>query len=85
MDKRVAVAVMIRTDTRGEITPLAIEWPDGRTFKIAHVENRGRVTDQATGEIGWRYDVVLTLSTRDETRQLYRFGPIWYVYKRSIF
>lgn len=85
MDKRVPVAVQIRTDTSGEITPLAIEWTDGRTFKIARVENRGRVTDRATGEVGWRYDVVLSLSTRDETRQLYRFGPIWYVYKRSIF
>lgn len=85
MDKRVPVAVQIRTDTSGEITPLAIEWPDGRTFEIARVENRGRVTDRATGEVGWRYDVVLSLSTRDETRQLYRFGPIWYVYKRSIF
>lgn len=85
MDKRVAVAVMIRTDTRGEITPLAIEWPDGRTFNIARVENRKRVTDRATGEVGWRYDVVLSLSTRDETRQLYKFGPVWYVFKRSIF
>lgn len=85
MDKRVAVAVMIRTDTRGEITPLAIEWPDGRMFRIARVENRKRVADRATGEVGWRYDVILSLSTRDETRQLYKFGPVWYVFKRSIF
>lgn len=85
MDKRVAVAVRLRTDANGETTPLAIEWPDGRVFQIARVENRGRVTDRATGEIGWRYDVELSLSTRDETRQLYRFGPVWYVYKRSIF
>ena len=29
MDKRVPVAVQLRTDEKGEITPLAIEWPDG--------------------------------------------------------
>lgn len=85
MDKRVPVAVQIRTDTRGETTPLAIEWADGRVFNIVRVENRKRVADRSTGEVGWRYDVVLSLSTRDETRQLYKFGPVWYVYKRSIF
>lgn len=85
VDKRVPVAVQIRTDTRGETTPLAIEWPDGRVFNIVRVENRKRVADRSTGEVGWRYDVVLSLSTRDETRQLYKFGPIWYVFKRSIF
>ncbi len=85
MDKRVPVAVQLRTDEKGEITPLAIEWPDGRVFNIVRAENRGRVTDRATGEVGWRYDVVLSLSTRDETRQLYKFGPVWYVYKRSVF
>lgn len=85
MDKRVAVAVQLRTDEKGVISPLAIEWPDGRVFEIVRAENRGRVTDQSTGEVGWRYDVVLSLDTRDATRQLYRFGPVWYVYKRSMF
>lgn len=33
--------------------------------------------------MGWRYDVVLTLMSRDETRRLYRLGPVWYVYERS--
>lgn len=82
MDKRVAVAVRLRVDERGETTPLAIEWPDGRVFEIVRVERRERVVDKSNGEVGWRYDVILTLMSRDETRRLYRFGPVWYVYKR---
>lgn len=82
MDKRVAVAVRLSVDERGETTPLAIEWPDGRVFEIVRVERRERVVDKSNGEVGWRYDVILTLMSRDETRRLYRFGPVWYVYKR---
>lgn len=59
MDKRVPVAVQIRTDTSGEITPLAIEWPDGRTFEIARVENRGRVTDNSGVVLGEKARVVV--------------------------
>lgn len=83
MDYRVPVAVRLRVDTDGTIQPKAIEWPDSRAFEIVHVGGRTRTVDRESGEIGWCYEVTISLMQRDETRRLYRFGPIWYVYRRS--
>lgn len=83
MDYRVPVAVRLRVDTNGTVQPKTIEWPDGREFDIVRVGGRTRTVDRESGEIGWCYEVTLSLMKRDEARRLYRFGPIWYVYCHS--
>ena len=70
MDYRVPVAVRLRVDTDGTVQPKTIEWPDGREFDIVRVGGRTRTVDRESGEIGWCYEVTLSLMKRADSIDL---------------
>ena len=64
------------TDTNGVVTPLWVEWDDGRTFKIDRVLARRGVSQTRYGGSGTRY----TAQFGRHVTYLYRAGDgRWYV------
>ena len=72
------VAVTARFDTQGNITPLSVEWEDGRIFAIDRVLDVRRAASLKAGGQGTRYTV------RIQNRETYLFldMPQWFVEAR---
>ena len=51
------VAVTARFDLEGKISPLSIEWEDGRIFEIDRILDVRRAASLKAGGMGWRYTV----------------------------
>jgi len=69
--------VFVQVDSKrlesGEIVPLAISWPDGRTWNI------GRVIHSCTSPDGEFEGVRYTVIIGSTERYIYRTGHSWYV------
>lgn len=77
--RSVPVAVVSRTDAEGRVTPLSIEWPDGRSWRVEvdFAEPWGARPAQGCGTQRWRYRVRLLPS--GQRRMLYWDVPGWHV------
>ena len=51
------VGVTVRFSSLGELTPLSIEWEDGKTYEIDEVTNVCRAASIRAGGAGIRYTV----------------------------
>mgnify|MGYP000996138982 FL=1 len=51
------VNVMVIYDQDGNVTPLSIEWEDGRIYEIDQVLDVRKATSTKAGGIGMRYTV----------------------------
>lgn len=81
MIRKVFVAVTARFDREGQITPLSIEWEDGRVFAVDRVLDRRRAASLKAGGAGIRYTV------RIQGRETYLFYDLcdkkWFVEGRE--
>lgn len=73
--KKVFVEVIVKYDTEGTLTPLAILWEDGRKFAIDKVLDVRQAASLKSGGLGMRY------TCRIKNRQIYLYyeGPSWFV------
>ncbi len=72
---KIYVAVGVRFDREGRMTPLWIEWEDGRTYSIDAVRDVRRAASMKAGGTGLRY----LCSVGGRQRHLYYEGPRWFV------
>lgn len=73
--KKVYVSVVARFSKEGSITPLSIEWEDGRVFSIDYVIDKRRAASLKAGGIGTRY----TIRLRGKETYLWYEQPAWFV------
>ena len=69
------VKVMSATDEDGRITPLSIEWDDGRVYAIDRILDRRHAASLKVGGTGMRYLVRIGQATT----YLFHEDPRWYV------
>lgn len=75
MSRKVYVSVTVLFDMDGNMTPLAIQWEDGRTFEIDRVLDSRRAASTKAGGVGLRF------LCRIQNRETYLFyeEPRWFV------
>lgn len=73
--KKTYVEVTARIDEDGQLTPLEIDWRDGRIFVIDRVYEVVRRASQRVGGTGMRY--LVSVNGRDKF--LFYEGPRWFV------
>lgn len=73
--KKTYVEVTARIDEDGRLTPLEIDWRDGRIFVIDRVYEVVRRASQRVGGTGMRYLV----SVNGHDKFLFYEGPRWFV------
>jgi hypothetical protein len=75
MSRKVFVKVTASFDTDGRITPLSLEWEDGRLYTIDRITDLRRAASLKAGGMGLRYTVIIN------GKQSYLFyeGPKWFV------
>ena len=75
MSRKVFVKVTASFDTDGRITPLSLEWEDGRLYTIDRITDLRRAASLKAGGMGLRYTVIIN------GKQSYLFyeGPNWFV------
>jgi hypothetical protein len=69
------VDVIVRVDTGGKITPLSIEWADGRVFEIDKVIDARKCASLKVGGIGTRY----ICEIKGTRTYLFYEEPLWFV------
>ncbi len=69
------VKVVAATDEDGRITPLSVEWDDGRVYEIDRVLDRRHAASLKVGGTGMRYLVRIGQATT----YLFHEDPRWYV------
>lgn len=69
------VKVMAVTDEDGRITPVSVEWEDGRVYEIDRVLDRRQAASLKVGGTGMRYLVRIGQATT----YLFHEDPRWYV------
>lgn len=68
--EKVYVSVIVRVDTEGGITPLSVEWADGRTFEITRLfDVRNAVPAHVGGVLTVRYDCLIESARRTLYRE----------------
>ena len=72
------VKVVSVTDEDGRITPVSVEWDDGRVYEIDRVLDRRQAWSPRTGGKGMRY----TICVEGRATFLYFEGPRWFVEAR---
>lgn len=79
MSEKVYVAVTVRFDVDGNMTPIAIEWEDGHRFEIEKVLDSRRAASTKVGGVGMRF------CCRVLGRETYLFyeNPCWFVEGRG--
>lgn len=77
IDNRVKryVKVVSATDEDGRVTPLSVEWDDGRTYEIDQVLDARHAASLKVGGTGMRYLVRIGSATT----YLFHEDPRWYV------
>ena len=75
MPRKVQVAVDVHFDIDGEMTPLSIEWEDGRIFSIDKVVDKRQAASLKAGGQGVRY---ICRIMKKETYLFYE-NPTWFV------
>lgn len=75
MARKVYVAVTVRFEIDGAMTPLSITWEDGRTFEVDKILDFRRAASLKAGGVGMRY------LCRIENKETYLFyeDPRWFV------
>ena len=75
MSRKVFVKVTASFDTDGRITPLSLEWEDGRLYTIDRITDLRRAASLKAGGMGLRYTVIIN------GKQSYLFyeGTKWFV------
>ena len=69
------VKVTAVTDEDGRITPVSVEWEDGRVYEIDRVLDRRQAASLKVGGTGMRYLVRIGQATT----YLFHEDPRWYV------
>ena len=69
------VKVTSATDEDGRITPLSVEWEDGRVYEIDRILDRRHAASLKVGGTGMRYLVRIGHATT----YLFHEDPRWYV------
>ena len=69
------VKVVSVTDEDGCITPVSVEWDDGRVYQVDRVLDRRRAASLKVGGTGMRYLVRIGRTTT----YLFHEDPRWYV------
>ena len=69
------VKVVSTTDEDGRITPLSVEWEDGRVYEIDRILDRRQAASLKVGGTGMRYLVRIGQTTT----YLFHENPRWYV------
>ena len=59
MSRKVFVKVTASFDTDGRITPLSLEWEDGRLYTIDRITDLRRAASLKAGGMGLRYTVII--------------------------
>lgn len=78
-DKKVYVKVLAQFDREGQVTPLSVEWEDGRVYQIDRVLDVRPGASLKAGGAGMRYTVRI-----GRTRTLLFFeDPAWFVERRA--
>lgn len=73
--RKTYIAVIAHYDVNGNITPIAIEWADGRRFEVERVLDVRRAASLKAGGLGIRY----TIRVLGQVRAMYLEGARWYV------
>ncbi|MDO4807573.1 MAG: hypothetical protein Q4A07_10010 [Coriobacteriales bacterium] len=55
--KKKYVDVIALASAKGEVTPLAVVWEDGRRFNVNEVLDARRAPSRKTGDTGMRYTI----------------------------
>ena len=76
--EKVYVAVILRVDEDGKMSPLAIEWEDRRRFDITRVID---VRQAPPRHVGSSPTVRYTVDIAGSRRELYHEGERWFVEK----
>lgn len=74
------VGVTVRFSSLGELTPLSIEWEDGRTYEIDEVTNVCRAASICAGGAGIRYTVRIGRTITYLFLEEYK----WFVERRNL-
>lgn len=74
------VSVTVRFSSLGELTPLNIEWEDGRTYEIDEVMNVCRAASIRAGGAGIRYTVRIGRTITYLFLEEYK----WFVERRNL-
>lgn len=74
------VGVTVRFSSLGELTPLSIEWEEGRTYEIDEVTNVCRAASIRAGGAGFRY----TVSIGRNITYLFLEEYKWFVERRNL-
>ena len=74
------VPVVARFDKSGRITPLSIEWEDGRIYTIERVLDMCRAASLKAGGIGTRYHV--RMANGQQTYIFYE-DKAWFVERKT--
>ncbi len=69
------VGVTARFSVEGQLTPISIQWEDGRTFEIDRIIDVRKAASLKAGGIGTRY----TCRIRKKHILLYRDEDLWYI------
>lgn len=75
---KVYVSVVLRVDEDGRITPLAIEWEDGRKYEVTKVIDKCSAPPR---HVGGSATVRFTVDIAGNRRELYKEGSRWFVEK----
>lgn len=75
MARKVYVAVTVKYNEAGEITPLTIQWEDGRVFEVDRLLDVRRAASLKVGGCGIRY----TCRICGRQTYLYEDSNRWYV------
>ncbi len=78
--KKVFVAVVARFSPQGEMTPLSIEWEDGRVFAIDRVVDKRKAASLKAGGTGMRY----TIRVLGKETFLWYEDPAWFVEGKTV-
>lgn len=73
--ERLYVKVASVTEPDGAVTPVSVEWPDGRVFAIDRVYDVRRARSLKAGGTGLRY----TVGVLGSKTYLWLEGPRWFV------
>ena len=75
MDYKKYVAVLVRFDQDGKMTPLSILWEDGRSYEIDRITDRTRAASLKAGGQGMRYTCLI----RGHQRYLFFDDTRWFI------
>ena len=74
------VKVMALTDEDGRITPVSVEWEDGRVYEIDRVLDRRQAASLKVGGTGMRYLVRIGQTVT----YLFYENPRWFVEEKVV-